>query len=267
MKKAIVVVSFGTSYPAALQASIESIENKIRDTFPEYEVRRAFTSRIVRKKIAERDGIHIDTEREALEKLQAEGYQEVYIQPLHVIVGEEYDKVKVLVAHYAYAKVFEQIKLGRPLLYFMGQAGKPDDYLAAIEAIKGQLPKLGAQEAVVFMGHGGMHPANTAYAALQMKMEEAELERVFIYTIEAYPSLENIIKKLQKQGIRKVTLMPFMLVAGDHVHHDMVDDEHSAQTRLIRAGFEVDIYFHALGENTKVQDLYVQHLRDVIEPS
>ncbi|AIF50561.1 sirohydrochlorin cobaltochelatase [Pelosinus sp. UFO1] len=265
LKKAILVVSFGTTYQDGMKSSIESIENKIKSTFPQYEVRRAFTSRIVIKRLAKRDGLEIDTEKEALQKLQEEGYQEVYIQPLHVVVGEEYDKVKRMVAHYAHAEIFEKIALGRALLYYTGQEGKPDDYLEVIDAIRTQLPKVKEQEAVVFMGHGGVHPGNTAYSTLQMKLEDANLEHVYVYTVEGFPSLERVIKKLKQKDIKKVTLMPFMLVSGDHVANDMAsDEEDSAKSQLLQAGFEVAIYLHGLGENSGIQDLYVQHLKDIL---
>jgi sirohydrochlorin cobaltochelatase len=267
IKKAILVVSFGTTYQDGLRLNIESVEHKIKASFPEYEVRRAFTSRIVIKRLAARDGVHIDTEKEALKRLEDEGYREVYIQPLHVVGGEEYDKIKKIVDEYAHApvKAFDKIVIGRPLLYYTGQEDKPDDYLQAIQALTAQLPNVGSQEAIVFMGHGGVHPANTAYAALQMKMEQAGLDHVFVYTVEGFPPLESVIAKLKKQDIKKVTLMPFMLVAGDHVNNDMVGDEaDSAKSQLLRAGFEVDVYLHGLGENPKVQDLYVQHLEDVM---
>lgn len=265
MKKAILVVSFGTTYQAGMELGIESIENKMKVKFPDYEVRRAFTSRIIIKRLAARDGLQIDTEKEALQRLQDEGYQEVYIQPLHVVVGEEYDKVKKIVVHSAHGKAFHKIVIGRPLLYYTGQEGKPDDYLNAIQAIQEQFPKLNSHEAVLLMGHGGVHPANTAYAALQMKIEDAGLDHVFVYTVEGYPILESVIKKLKMKAIKKVTLMPFMLVAGDHVKNDMASDEDdSAKSQLIKDGFEVDVYLHGLGENHKIQDIYVQHLKDVM---
>lgn len=267
IKKAILVVSFGTTYQDGLRLNIESVEQKIKVNFPEYEVRRAFTSRIVIKRLAARDGIHIDTEKEALQRLAEEGYKEVYIQPLHVVGGEEYDKIKKIVVEYAHApvKTFEKIVIGRPLLYYTGQENKPDDYAQAIQALNAQLPNVGSQEAIVFMGHGGVHPANTAYAALQMKMEQAGLDHVFVYTVEGFPPLESVITKLQKQDIKKVTLMPFMLVAGDHVNNDMAgDEEDSAKSQLLKAGFAVDVYLHGLGENPGIQDLYVQHLKDIM---
>ena len=267
IKKAIVVVSFGTTYQDALQLNIESVENKMKAEFPDFEVRRAFTSRFVIKRLAARDGVQVDTEIEALKKLEDEGYKEVYVQPLHVVAGEEYDKIKRIVVQYAHAavKVFNKIVIGRPLLYYTGQENKSDDYLQVIQALTTQLPKGSNPDAIVFMGHGGVHPANTAYAALQMKLEQAGLNHVFVYTVEGFPPLESVIAKLKKQSIKKVTLMPFMLVAGDHVNNDMAGDEDdSAKSQLVKAGIEVEVYLHGLGENSRVQDLYVQHLKDAM---
>lgn len=265
-KKAILVVSFGTTFPDTRKLTIDSVENKIRAAFPEYEVRRAFTSRIIIKRLAERDGLQIDTEKQALDRLKAEGYTEVIVQPLHIEAGAEYEKVRSIVETYANNKSFSKIALGRPMLYYMGQEDKTDDYLAAIKAVETQLPKIGRRDAVVFMGHGGVHPSNAAYAALQMKMEDAGLNNVFVYTVEAYPALEQVVEKLKANKIKKVTLMPFMLVAGDHANNDMAGDEKdSAKSQLIQAGFNVETYVHGLGENAAIQDIYVQHVKDAIE--
>ncbi len=267
-KKAILVVSFGSSYTETLKKNIESTENKIRAAFPGYDVVRAFTSRMVIRKIAQRDGIQIDTERQAIERLQAAGYQEVYVQPLHIVAGEEYDKVKKIVVEYAHAKekAFERIAIGRPLLFYMGQEEQPDDYLTVIETMKSQLEKLEKDQAVVFMGHGGVHPANAAYAVLQMKLEQAGFEQAYVYTVEGFPSLDSVLEKLQKQQVHKVILKPFMLVAGDHAQNDMAGDEpDSAKSQLLAAGFEVEAHLCGLGENAAIQDIYVQHLKDAMQ--
>ncbi|WP_371378625.1 sirohydrochlorin cobaltochelatase [Sporomusa aerivorans] len=266
-KKAIVVVSFGTSYPETLKQNIESVEDRIRAAFPDYEVRRAFTSRMVIKRLTERDGVQTDNEIQALERLRNEGYQEVYIQPLHIVAGAEYDKIKRLVSRYAHAqdKAFAKIRLGRPLLYCLGQEEHPDDYAIAVKALAAQLPAADPASAVVMMGHGGIHPANAAYGVLQLKLEDAGLANVFIYTVEGYPSLERIIGKLKEKQVEKVTLMPFMLVAGDHATNDMAgEEEDSAKSQLLAAGFAVDVYLRGLGENSAFQDIYVRHLKEAI---
>ncbi len=264
-KKAILVVSFGTTFADTRKVTTEAVENKIRAAFPDYEVRRAFTSRIIIKRLAERDGLKVDTERQALEKLKADGYTDVIIQPLHIEAGEEYEKLSKAVA--GFEKDFAKITVSRPLLYYTGQEGeKPDDYLIAIKAIQKQLPKLGPQDAVALMGHGGVSPANTAYAALQLKLEDAGLKNVFVFTVEGYPTVENLLAKLKKNKIKTVTLMPFMLVAGDHANNDMAgDEEDSFKSQLQKAGYQVKTYIHGLGENAGIQDIYAQHVKDAID--
>lgn len=267
-KKAVLVVSFGTTYLEAQKLNIEGVENKIRSAFPEYDVRRAFTSRIVIKRIADRDGIKIDTEKQALEKLKAEGYKEVIVQPLHMIPGDEFDKVGKMVEQYAKNKTFDRISLSRPLIYYSGQEEKPDDYAVAIDALKTQLPKMERRDAVVFVGHGGNHPANAAYAALQLRIQDAKLKNVFVTTVdgEGYPTFESVIEKMKENKIKKVTLMPLMLVAGDHANNDMAGDEpDSMKSRLVKAGFKVETYLHGLGENQAAQNIFVQHVKDAIE--
>ena len=265
-KKAILVVSFGTTYEDTRKVTIDAVESKIKQAFPDYEVRQAFTSRIIIKKLAERDGIYMDTEKQALEKLKNEGYTEVIVQPLHMEAGDEYEKVSRVVAHYEHSKSFSKIALGRPLLYFVGQEGKPDDYSILIEGLKQQLPKLGKGEAVAFMGHGGVHPSNAAYGTLQLKLQDEKMNNVFIFTVEGYPSLENLQENLKEKKVKKVTLMPLMVVAGDHANNDMAgDEEDSYKSQLIKTGLKVDAYLHGLGENPAIQDIYVQHIKDVID--
>jgi sirohydrochlorin cobaltochelatase len=256
-KKAILVVSFGTSYADTRKVTIEACENAIKDAFPDYETRRAFTSNIIIKILKDRDNILVDTPEEALQKLQDEGFAEVIVQPLHVIPGAEFHDVVKMVRQYESA--FETIRLGVPLL------ATTDDYMAVAEAIATQLPEMEDHEAVVFMGHGTHHPANAAYPALERVFEDKGMANLFMGTVEGYPALGHVIDRLRMHSIEKVTLMPFMLVAGDHAENDMAgDEEDSWKMQLKKEGFVVDISLHGLGENAEIQKLYVQHIRDAI---
>ena len=82
-KPVLLVVSFGTSFADALEKNITAIEKALAEAFPEYEVRRAFTSGMILKKLRERDGIAIDSVPEAMERLVRDGVQQVVIQPTH----------------------------------------------------------------------------------------------------------------------------------------------------------------------------------------
>ncbi|TCO72278.1 sirohydrochlorin cobaltochelatase [Marinisporobacter balticus] len=258
MKKAIVVTSFGTSYADTRKVTIEAVEEKITKAFPDYEVRRAFTSDIIIKKLKERDNISVDTLQEALNKLKEEGFQQVIVQPLHIIAGAEYTDILEEVSQFNDG-TFEKLVLGRPILT------QQEDYEKAVKALKGQLPELTEGQAVVFMGHGTHHPANASYADLQSVMDKKGLN-AYVGTVEGYPALEDVIKKLKKDKIKEVTLMPYMLVAGDHANNDMAgEEEDSWKTILKGEGFTVNTYLHGLGENAAYQDIYVEHVKDAIE--
>lgn len=267
-KKAIVVVSFGTTYPDSRRACIEGVENAIREAFPDYEVRRAFTSKIVMKRIAAKENIKVDDLETALNKLHKEGYREVVVQTTHLTPGEEFDKkVMAVVNKFQKDKAFDRLTVGRPVLYFEGQNGTPDDFQILVNALKTQMPLLQREgHAVVFMGHGSPHQHNPAYQALQHRINAAQLQAVVGVVEETdHPNFADALQILKEKNYRQVVLMPLMLVAGDHANNDMAgDDRDSWKSQLQQAGFTVKTYVHGLGENKAAQDIYVQHVRDAI---
>ena len=127
-RNALLMVSFGTSYADTREQTIGAVESAVEQAFPEMDVFRAFTSGMIIRKMR-RQGTAVDTVREALEKLKQKGYTHVYIQPTHVIPGEEYDRLCADAASYAGA--FAVFRIGRPLLT------ETEDYPALIQAIEG----------------------------------------------------------------------------------------------------------------------------------
>ena len=155
-KKAILAVSFGTSYRQTMEKTISSIENKISNEFSNYDIYRAFTSGIIIKKL-KREGFNVDGVSEAIEKLISLGYDECYIQPTHIIAGLEYEKI--INEAKVYENKFKVFKIGKPLLYTTAHINNLIDILVNnIDYNK--------NEAVVLMGHGSEHFANTVYASL-----------------------------------------------------------------------------------------------------
>lgn len=269
-KKSILVVSFGTSYNDARVANIESVENRIKESFKDYEIRRAFTSEIIIKKLAERDKLMIDTPEQALDKLKNEGFTQVLVQPLHIITGAEYDDVINVVNKYQANNSFKKIAVGRSILYSLG--GKysdgreyPNSYAMAVEALKKQLPTLTSDTAVVLMGHGSPHPSDASYACFQNVLRDSGLDNVLVGTVEGYPGLDDVKKVLKEKKIKKVILMPFMLVAGDHANNDMNGDEDDSwKSQLKKEGYVVEAYMHGLGENPAFQEMYVNNVKDAL---
>lgn len=261
MKKAILVVSFGTSHLEALKNSIEKIENKIKDEFKEYNVIRAFTSHFIIKKLKEKCDLDILTPEKALEYLKSRGYEEVIVQPLHLIPGEEFDYIKGIVERNK--SDFKALKLGRPIFFYQGMNGLPEDYSLFIDSIKDVLE---GEESVILFGHGTEHPSNAVYGMLQTVLVDEGYENVFVATIEGYPTINNVVRRIKKQGIKKAKLVPLLLVAGDHAKNDMASDEDdSLKSILEKEEIEVKLHMHGLGELDKFDGLYINRIYDSIE--
>lgn len=254
MKKAILVVSFGTSYHETREKTIDACENRIKESFQGYDFYRAFTSGMIINKLRKRDDYLIDNPAEVLEKLYNDGYKEVIVQSLHIICGDEYNKLKNMVSQYK--DKFDKISLGRPLLTYI------NDYKETVEAVKKDLEKMDIDEAIVFMGHGTEHESHASYPAIEYMLRDNDIN-AFVGTVEGYPELEHVIKKLKNKNIKTIDLIPFMLVAGDHAINDMAsDEEDSWKTILENEGFNVKVHLKGLGENEYIQEKFKNHALD-----
>ncbi len=267
VKKAILVCSFGTTYAETRKVTIEAIEDRVRAEFPDWTVRRAFSAHKVIKVLKERDGINVDTPEQAMQNLADEGFTTLAVLVLDIVPGVEYDYDKRVFDTWEKKKVFNKMSISLPLLYYMGQEKKPDDFIPVLNAFKTELPnKVKGDEAVVIMAHGTPHPANAYYTVLQDRINKLGWKNTWIYTVEGTPTIEDVLEQMKAKKIKKATLYPFMLVAGDHAHNDMAgDDKESHKSKLAEAGFKVDAYIHGIGENVAIQNLYMQRLKDAIE--
>ena len=260
MKKAILVVSFGTSHLDTLRVTIEKAENQIRDHFNDYDIYRAFTSHKIIRKLREKYEMFIDTPEEVMAKLYEDDYEDVIIQPLHIIPGEEYLYINKIGE--AYKDKFRSVKMGRPIFYYQGIENLPQDYSLFIEATKKLYEE---NNAVVYVGHGTAHSANAVYGCLQTVFEDEGYENVFVGTVEGYPNFEAVLKRLKRKNIDEVTLAPLMVVAGDHAKNDMASDEEGSwKSMLEKEGIKVNIYLKGLGENERFNQLYINRIEDLI---
>ena len=256
MKQAILAVSFGTTYPDTLEKTIAATEAALAEAYPGWPVYRAFTSGMILKKLQSRDGVEIDNVAQAMARLEREGYTQVAVQSTHVMHGEEYEKMLAQLEPY---KLTMEIAVGAPLLHAQS------DYEAVADALLSWLPLPGDGEALVLMGHGTAHFANSAYAQMEHVLQ-SRCPRIYIATVEGYPTLDSVAEQLQRQPeIRRLTLAPFMLVAGDHARNDMAGGEDSWKEVLEGKGYEVACILQGLGECPAIQKLFVAHCGEAME--
>ncbi len=255
--KAILVVSFGTSYNENRVKTIDAIEKDIENAFPDFEIRRAFTSKMIIAKLKKRDNVHIDYIDEALERLADDGFKKVVVQPTHIMNGTEYDFVKDIAS--GFRDKFDSLSIGTPLLT------TEEDYDRVVETIGETMIKESAPNTVILMGHGTEHYANATYSQLALKLLLANKDAV-VTTVEGFPSFEDTIRLLGESNGRTVVTYPFMVVAGDHANNDMAgDEEDSLKTVLENSGYGVVCRIIGLGEFPEFRKLFVEHVKDAAE--
>jgi len=255
-KDAMVVMCFGTTYTDTREKTINPTVAAIQKALPGVKVVTAYTSHIIVDRVKENEGLDIPTPEKALEQLKAEGYTRVALATLNVVPGLEYDYNSAI--YRIYRDQFKKMTLGLPLMYWQGQEGQRDDVKEMVEALATQFPKNGKDDAILVMAHGTPHPANAYYSVAQDRFNGLGKGNVHIYSVEGWPSLEDIIPKLKADKVKNITMMPMMMVAGDHANNDMAgDEEDSHKVILQNEGFKVTPYIHGLGENEAVRKLFV----------
>ena len=260
-KDAMVVMSFGTTYKDTRAKTIDATVDAIKAAHPNTKVVTAFTSHIIRDRIQQKEGITYPTPEEALAELKKDGYTRVALASLDVIPGMEYNYDAAV--YNLYKDNFKKMTLGTSLMYWMGQENQTDQVIETLKAVQSQFPKLGKEDALLIMAHGTPDPSNAYYSVIQDRIHTLGMKNVFIYTVEGTPNLEQVIPQLKLHGIKHVTLMPFMMVAGDHANNDMAGKEPDSHKSILeKEGFKVDTYLHGLGENPNIRNLFVERANE-----
>lgn len=256
---AILIVSFGTSYNESRNVTIGAIEAAIAEAYPSYDVRRAFTAQTIIDILKNREGIAIDNVTEALDRAVADGVKNLIVQPTHLMDGLEYGDIKEEVEKYT--EKFDSIKLAEPLL------NSDEDYDKVMKAIVEDTKEYDdGKTAICYMGHGTTADSNKIYENMQKKLADAGYNNYFIGTVEAAPTLDDVIALVKKGDYERVVLLPLMVVAGDHATNDMAGDEEDTwKTAFKNAGYEVVPVLRGLGQLYPIQQIYVQHVKDIME--
>ena len=255
----LLVVSFGTSFNDSRRLTIGAVEAALEAAFPAWSVCRGFTSQIIIDHVLSRDGEVIDNVTQALDRAIDNGVKTLVVQPTHLMNGFEYtDLVDELAS---YADAFETIAVGEPLLT------SDEDFAAVADAIVDATAQYDDGEtAICFMGHGTEADSNGVYAKMQSVLTEKGCANYYVGTVEATPSVEDVLALVQAGNYKKVVLRPLMIVAGDHANNDMAgDDEDSWKSVFEAAGFEVTCVVEGLGQLEAVQDLFIQHAQAAVD--
>lgn len=267
MKKAILMVSFGTTHIDTRKKTIEVLEEDVREKFgTEYEIYRAWTSGIIRKRVLLKEGLEIRSVLEELEYILNDGIEELIVVPSHIINGVENDMM--IESILPYKDSFKKISFTTPLLtddedYKNVVRVFEEEILADIENISGI--DVGKEDnALILMGHGSSHYSNAAYPAMDYRFKQMGFKNIYIASVEAYPEIDIVIDVIRDEGYKRIALLPFMMVAGEHAKNDMAsDEEDSYKSLLLQEGYEVYPIIKGLAEYTGIRNLILKKISEV----
>lgn len=236
MKKAVVVVSVGTSRMEAEQSCIRPVEQALERAFAQWDVFRAYSSRGILEKLRAQ-GRPTAGVKERLRQLQEAGYDRILIAPTHILRGREYESIR---------QAAGETPIAEPLLACDADFA----WMASL------LSEIAAEEdrPLLMMGHGADHAADSAYARLQAMLPR----NVHIACIKGDLALKKQLAELDALPCKRITLAPLMLTAGEHARSDMAGEGADSWKSILEGrGFEVRIRMQGLGALAQVQERFV----------
>lgn len=255
---AILLAAFGSLEPRAL-ATYDMLRERYQQAFPGSEVRLAFTSGLMRRRLAERQSVSFPGPLAALAEMHDLGCRSAILQSLQIVPGEEFHGLASLVSGLRTARgslAFERLEVGLPLL-----AGLEDCRRASSALAPRRGEVVAAAGAVVLVGHGTGHPADSLYSLMDDVLQE-DHSNVFLGTLKGFRGAEDLAARLRSCEARKVHLWPFLLVAGGHAVHEIAgDDPASWKSILEREGFDVQVHLQGLAENDEIVAIFLEHTR------
>lgn len=257
-REGILLVAFGTSVPEA-EGAFKAADRAFRTAWPDAPVVWAYTSQIIRKKLA-KEGRPVGGIAAGLAKLAKDGVEVVRVQSLHVMAGEEFAALAraVLLDVAKHPGRFKAVYLGRPLL-----ESRADAQAVARDVLGALAGRRQPGDALVLMGHGqGEGRADLVLEGTRQAFQTSD-PLVFIATVEGSRSFDELLAELRAHKVRRVWLQPLMLVAGDHARNDLAgEEEDSWASRLRAAGFEVEANLVGLGEVAGIAERFVEHAKE-----
>ncbi len=245
MDKAIILTTFGSADDSICQNIFDKLAAEVKK-FSAWEVRLAFTSNFMIKKLARR-GISIATPAEEISKLRAEGFTRIILLPTHLTPGEEFDnKIKPCAA--------PDVEIISPL--FSQDCSTPFDkkiFATILDSFKKS-----PDEDLILIGHGSPHRHNPVYENLQRLADD----KIHIGVIEESdtPNFSDVVERLKLSRADKILLAPLLFNGGGHVAEDIAGDENSWLSRLVALNYKVRVIRDGLGSFEKFRALYLEKL-------
>ena len=248
-KTGILLVHYGTSNDKSRAQTIDKLNSRVAETFPDCAVVEAYSAPSVIKMLAKR-GIKKLYISQALDSLKALGCNKLVVQSTMLLDGMMTEMLRTEVGKVK--NDFRAVSVVRPLLYSV------DDCRTMIEMLTKSLladkSVATKKSQVVLVGHGSDSPANAMYSQIDYLLKAEGKSSWHVGTIEGFPKRENVEQQLKNSKNKNVILVPLLYIAGNHQKEDI---DGVWKTQLQTKGYHVDVFGKGIGEMTEIQNMII----------
>ncbi|WP_321979037.1 sirohydrochlorin cobaltochelatase [Prevotella sp.] len=248
-KTGILLVHYGTSNDKSRAQTIDKLNSRVAETFPDCAVVEAYSAPSVIKTLAKR-GIKKLYISQALDSLKALGCNKLVVQSTMLLDGVMTEMLRTEVGKVK--NDFRAVSVVRPLLYSV------DDCRTMIEMLTKSLladkSVATKKSQVVLVGHGSDSPANAMYSQIDYLLKAEGKSSWHVGTIEGFPKIENVEQQLKNSKNKNVILVPLLYIAGNHQKEDI---DGVWKTQLQTKGYHVDVFGKGIGEMTEIQNMII----------
>lgn len=251
-KTGILLVHYGTSNDKSRAQTIDKLNSRVAETFPDCAVVEAYSAPSVIKTLAKR-GIKKLYISQALDSLKALGCNKLVVQSTMLLDGVMTEMLRTEVGKVK--NDFRAVSVVRPLLYSV------DDCRTMIEMLTKSLladkSVATKKSQVVLVGHGSDSPANAMYSQIDYLLKAEGKSSWHVGTIEGFPKIENVEQQLKNSKNKNVILVPLLYIAGNHQKEDI---DGVWKTQLQTKGYHVDVFGKGIGEMTEIQNMIIDKI-------
>ena len=248
-KTGILLVHYGTSNDKSRAQTIDKLNSRVAETFPDCAVVEAYSAPSVIKTLAKR-GIKKLYISQALDSLKALGCNKLVVQITMLLDGVMTEMLRTEVGKVK--NDFRAVSVVRPLLYSV------DDCRTMIEMLTKSLladkSVATKKSQVVLVGHGSDSSANAMYSQIDYLLKAEGKSSWHVGTIEGFPKIENVEQQLKNSKNKNVILVPLLYIAGNHQKEDI---DGVWKTQLQTKGYHVDVFGKGIGEMTEIQNMII----------
>lgn len=259
MSKAIILVAFGSTNLEGIKKSIGLLESDLNKYFgDEYTITKAFTSNKIIKLLKERHDYVVPHLSKALFNLSNHGYEEIIIQPLHIMSNNDIIQIKEIVEEYKYS--VNKLIVSKALF----TDDKEKLFEECYEIAKIICEDLGDND-VLLVGHGSKRSSNNLYYVIEEAVKEVCNKRVYMATLEGEETIDKVITQLKQDSIKNITLQLLFIIPGKHVINDILNGENSWINEIKSIGVTVNVSNYSLLQYREIREKYIARINDSLK--